>query len=307
LKKINIIGVDLGATKIAAGFFVYSGKDLQAESWQKIDTPPTAKQIVEETAMLIESLRKGRPVRGVGVGVAGPVDTKAGRVLNPPNLTQLSNFNLKKALEAKLHLPVTIENDVRAFTLGQALFGKGKGEKMVFGLTIGTGVGGGFIVEGRICRGAHDSATEIGHTVIDVNGPVCKCGRHGCLEEYISGRAIKRFTSRSPEDSEAEARAGRLAAVHAWKRYGFYLGVGLANIVNAFDPSVIVIAGGLVKASDLYFADALLVMKTGILSPLAKNTKALLVTDKKAGVMGAATLVLSETKVITKSRLLVSS
>jgi glucokinase len=164
-------------------------------------------------------------------------------------------------------------------------------------------VGGGLIINGQIYHGAHDSAGEVGHSVIDVNGPLCKCGKHGCLEEYVSGRAIKRFTNRSPEECEQEARDGRLAAIHAWKRYGFYLGTGLANIVNSFDPSVIVIAGGLVHASDLYFEEAIEVMRQGILSPLAKNTKVYLITDKKAGAMGGATLVLSGTKVITKHQI----
>jgi glucokinase len=300
LKKINAIGVDIGATKIAGGFFVFDGKDIKAESWQKIPTPKTAKEIVAEVVKMVKELQEVRPIKGVGISVAGPVDTKKGKILNPPNLIQLANVNLRQMLETKLHLPITIENDARAFTLGQALFGKAKNERLVFGLTIGTGVGGGLVANGKIFKGAHDAATEIGHTVVDVNGPLCHCGRHGCLEEYISGRAIKRFTNRTPEEAEAEARTGRLAAIHAWKRYGFYLGIGLANIVNTFDPAVIVIGGGLVNASDLYFKEALRILKEGILSPLAKNIKVILITDKKAGTLGAASLVLEKTEAMAK-------
>jgi glucokinase len=189
-------------------------------------------------------------------------------VVQAPNLPSLTSFPLKRELEERLGWPVVLENDANAAAVGEMWLGAARGCRDVVSVTLGTGVGGGVILDGQLWRGAHGSAGEIGHTTVDpFSGLKCKCGNVGCLEMFASATAIVRMTrenlSQFPqsllnrEELTAErvyeaGRDGDELAVRVFKRFGTYLGIGLANLINIIDPEIIVIAGGAVNGWTLF-------------------------------------------------------
>lgn len=287
-----VIGVDIGATKIS--FVLLKGAEVLKK--KKIVTPKTKKEIIKELGDNIKyfslKIRK-KEISGVGIGVPGPLDIQRGLILNPPNLTLLENCPLTKIVEKKFRIKIRMDNDVNCFTLAEAVLGAGKGAKIVFGLTLGTGVGGGIVIDKKIYRGAFGGAGEAGHMTINLAGSKCTCGNYGCLEEYCSERFIKRRTGLTPQELEKKARRGDKQARKVFGELGKFLGVGLVNIVNLLSPEVIVVGGGISKAGNLILESARETIKSQILSPLVKKN----VKIKKAklgefgGAIGAALLV----------------
>lgn len=271
------VGVDIGATKI--NFVLLKNEKVFKK--RKVLTPKTKEKIIkllkEEIRRLISEV-KPVEISGIGIGVPGPLDKKGDLILNPPNLKCLKNCPLAKIIEKDLKTKTKMENDVNCFALAEALRGAGKGAKIVFGLTLGSGVGGGIVIDGKIYRGAFGGAGEIGHMTINFNGPKCSCGNYGCLEVYCSEKFLKRKGRSSPK---------------IYQELGNYLGIGLANLVNLFDPEVIIIGGGIGKAADLFLPTAKKIMKKQIISPISKKY----VKIKKAklgdfaGAIGAGLLV----------------
>jgi len=210
---------------------------------------------------------------GVGVGAPGPLDRKRGVVLIAPNLGW-RNLPLRDLIQERVGLTATLDNDANCATLGEWWTGAAKGAENVVGITIGTGIGGGLILNGRLYHGASDMAGEIGHTTIDSNGRRCKCGNYGCLEAYASGPAIAeraREALAADEESmltqlvhgqleritaqtvyEASER-GDLVAREVVRETARFLGAGIANLLNTFNPDVVVIAGGVTQAGDALF------------------------------------------------------
>ena len=210
---------------------------------------------------------------GVGIGSPGPLDRKTGVVIVTPNLGW-RDFPLRDAVSKRVGLPATLDNDANCATLGEWWCGAARGGHHVVGLTIGTGIGGGLILNGELYHGASDAAGEIGHTSIDGTGRRCKCGNYGCLEAYASGPAIaeratealagdeasllrtlvdgdlSRITARTVY--EAATRGDPLAREVVRETAGF-LGTGVANLVNIFNPDVVVLAGGVTDAGDALF------------------------------------------------------
>src|ERR1043165_3714663 len=195
--------------------------------------------------------------------VPGAVDSDKAVVLQAPNLPSLINVDLKAALEQRLGWPVFLENDANAAAVGEMWLGAARGCRDVMSVTLGTGVGGGLILDGKLWRGSHGSGGEIGHTTVDpFSGLKCKCGNTGCLELVASATAIVRMTretlSQFPgsvlhhQELTAErvyeaGSAGDELALSVFKKFGTYLGIGLANLINIVDPEIIVIAGGAVN------------------------------------------------------------
>jgi glucokinase len=211
---------------------------------------------------------------GVGIGAPGPLDREEGIVIVAPNLGW-RNFPLRDRIAKRLGLPATLDNDANCATVGEWWQGAAKGGRTVVGMTIGTGVGGGVIIDGKLHHGASDVAGEIGHTTIDLNGRHCKCGNYGCLEAYASGPAI---ATRAREVLVREETAsllptmveGRLEAITAETVYkaaqqgdavaneivrdtARYLGAGIANLLNIVNADVVVVAGGVTQAGDTLF------------------------------------------------------
>ncbi len=215
----------------------------------------------------------GAEIVGVGVGAPGPLDTKSGIVLLTPNLGWV-NMPLRQIIRDRLGLPAELDNDANCAVLGEWWVGAARGSRHAIGITIGTGIGGGLILDGRLYHGASDVAGEIGHTTIDTEGRRCKCGNYGCLEAYASGPNI---AMRAIEAIEAGAETrlpgyvgGDMSRITAQTVYeaahdgdelalevvndtAKFLGAGVANLLNVFNPEVVVICGGVTLAGDHLF------------------------------------------------------
>jgi len=277
-----IIGVDLGGTNIVVGVLPFSGGEVLALRTAPTEAARGAKFVVDRIVSMIEEaiatvLQQEGGTRedfcGVGIGSPGPLDRKSGVVINTPNLGW-RNFPLRDLISNAVNLPATLDNDANCATYGEWWLGAGRGVDTLVGLTLGTGIGGGIVLNGEIFHGVSDVAGEIGHMTIDSTGRKCKCGNYGCLEAYASGPAI---ALRAIEGIEAGAETvlpdlvnGRLEDITAATVYeavvlgdpyanevmretAKFLGAGVANIVNILNPAMVVIAGGVTRAGDHLF------------------------------------------------------
>jgi glucokinase len=279
-----IIGVDLGGTKISAGAVSLDGS--RTAGVQSIATQPelgdegVAERINDLIeAVIVATMKEVGVARqdfvGVGVGAPGPLDRERGIVVVAPNLGW-NNFPLRDRVMQRIGLPVTLDNDANCATVGEWWLGAARGGRNVVGMTIGTGIGGGLIINGELYHGSSDVAGEIGHTTIDVNGRHCKCGNYGCLEAYASGPAIAtrarealvredtasllpsmvdgvldRITAELVYDA---AKKGDGLANEIVRDTARYLGAGIATLLNVINPDVVVIAGGVTRAGEALFA-----------------------------------------------------
>lgn len=276
-----IVGVDIGGTNINVGVLPFEGGAPLALRTKPTEPQRGAKFVVDRVVGLIEAAIEevmesqgvGRTAfAGVGIGSPGPLDRKTGTVISTPNLGW-RNFPLRDLIRNAVGLPATLDNDANAATYGEWWLGAGRNVNTLVGITLGTGIGGGIVLDGELYHGASDAAAEIGHMTIDSTGRKCKCGNYGCLEAYASGPAI---AARAIEGLEAGSASmlhemvGDLAdiraetvfeAVVAGDRYATevvhdtakFLGAGLANIINVLNPEIVVISGGVTRAGDHLF------------------------------------------------------
>ncbi|OGU20224.1 MAG: hypothetical protein A3K13_11415 [Gemmatimonadetes bacterium RIFCSPLOWO2_12_FULL_68_9] len=276
-----IVGVDLGGTNIVVGGVPEDGGAVYALASERTPVQLGAEAVVQVIVRMIqtcvEGTRRQAPgadVVGVGIGAPGPLDTKRGIVIFAPNLSW-HNMPLRDRIADAVRLPTTLDNDANCAVLGEWWQGAARGARFVVGLTIGTGVGGGIVLDGQLFHGAADVAGEIGHTSIDLNGRRCKCGNYGCIEAYASGPAI---AARAVEGLEAGATSrlaeyvkGDLSAIDAQVVYqasrdgddfaqevvrdtARFLGATIASVVNILNPEVVVICGGVTLAGEQLFA-----------------------------------------------------
>ncbi|HEX6745710.1 MAG TPA: ROK family protein [Longimicrobium sp.] len=281
-EKRWIAGVDLGGTNIVVGLIPIEGGEVLGLRTHPTDATRGAKYVVDKmVAMVEESIEEVTTqhgttrdaVAGVGIGSPGPLDRKTGTVINTPNLGW-RNFPLRDLMANQLHLPCTLDNDANCATYGEWWMGAGRGTQTLVGLTLGTGIGGGIVLNGEIYHGCSDVAGEIGHMTIDSNGRRCKCGNYGCLEQYASGPAI---ATRAVEGLEAGAPSllldmvgGKVEDITAATVYeavvegdpyanevmkdtAKFLGAGIASIINILNPEMVVIAGGVTRAGEHLF------------------------------------------------------
>lgn len=259
------IGIDVGGTAIKGAVIDESGK-LYGE-----DSVVTVKgeEIVNGIEVLCNRLMKlnKEKVKGVGVGCAGVIDSAGGVVVQANNLN-LFGFPMVKLLTEKINLPVKITNDANAAALGEARFGAGKSYKNSILVTLGTGVGGGIVIDGKLFEGNKSAGAEIGHMVIERGGEQCSCGRRGCFEAYSSATALKRRTKWAMEEDAGSAMwkkytsdtvTGKTAfefaetdtsAKQVVDRYIDYLACGLINLANVFRPEIIMLGGGVSKEGE---------------------------------------------------------
>ncbi|MGV3708451.1 MAG: ROK family protein [Gemmatimonas sp.] len=279
-----IIGVDLGGTNIVVG--AMSADGTRQYAMHSTPTPPKSdggsERVVQRMVEMVEAtidetLKETGAARtdilGVGIGAPGPLDRENGIVVVAPNLGW-QNVPLRSLISNAVGLPCTLDNDANCATYGEFWIGAARGAKNVVGITIGTGIGGGLIFDGKLYHGSSDVAGEIGHMTIDHTGRRCGCGNYGCLEAYTSGPNIAeraREAIRSGDISvlpsmvggdleritaatvyEA-AHKGDIVAREVVRDTAKFLGTGLANILNVFNPDVVVIAGGVTQAGDALF------------------------------------------------------
>lgn len=263
-KRRAVVGVDVGGTNIAAA--LVDGRRIS----RRTAAPTRAHEGFNRSLAQIRSVIAplSRDARAIGIGIAGIIDSTRGVVRYSPNLRGWHNVPLERILGADFGRPVRILNDANAICLGEWHFGAARGHNNVFLFSLGTGVGGAAVCEGRLLFGANGFAGEFGHTVIDLDGPRCTCGQHGHLERYagakfIVARARRKMARRksalarhkvlTPELIARAAERGDPVAREVFAETGYYIGAGIANLLALFDPEVVVIAGGIARAGGVLF------------------------------------------------------
>lgn len=268
-----VVGIDMGATHLGIILTDFSAHVIEEIEYPFYvsDGPQVCLTKIDQhiQELLSRSKLDINQISGIGMGVPGPVVVKAGEVSSPPIMPGWDGYPIRNHLETLWHVPVSIGNDAELGALGEWAYGAGRGETNLAYIKVGTGVGAGLLLDGRVYRGTTGSAGEIGHITIQVNGPLCTCGNHGCLETMAGGQAIARIAreaiqagrrtqlaASAPEkimavDVAAAAQRGDLVAQQIITDAGTYIGIALASLVNLFNPGMIVIGGGVSQLGDL--------------------------------------------------------
>lgn len=313
----SVIGVDIGGTKVACGLVDADGNIL-AQSRQPMlanDGPEPGFKAVQSA---IDSLFAGNPgpaqIKAIGICAPGPLDPTSGVVVNPPNLPCWRNFPLAARVGEVYHVPVRVDNDANAAALAETIWGAARGYRYVFYATIGTGIGTGIVLDGRIYHGRTGAAGEGGHVSIDYRGPQCPCGKRGCIEVLAAGPAIgARARTRIAADpvrgsvllglaqgqidsvsSEMVGKAyaaGDALAREILQETAELLTVWLGNIVDLFDPDVLVVGGGVAAMLSPFFDDIKRLLPRWCVNPRASEIPLRLAHyGADAGIAGAAAL-----------------
>ena len=266
-----VLATDLGGTNLRMAVIDRAGEILHRT---KYETPKSesADEIVRAVLTAADECRRATEKNGrliaVGAAVPATINAPEGTIMKAPNIPALDGFRFSAAVAEELNLPVILENDANAAAIGEHWFGASRGFENSICVTLGTGVGGGIVLNGKILRGADGTAGEIGHICVEPFGAPCGCGSRGCVEQYSSATAIVRLVSelenqypksilrgksnRTSLDVYEAGRAGDELALEVFRQMGFYLGVALADLVNVLNPEVIVIGGGAAASWDLF-------------------------------------------------------
>ncbi len=271
----NRIGIDVGGTNVKIALVDSNGKigysntiPTRAEMGYEY-TINNMKQAIKD--LMTETKLSAKDIEGIGFGLPGQVDFKSGIVRLITNIPGWVEIPLAKMIEDEFHIPTRIDNDVRCAALGELNFGAGKGCQNLICITVGTGIGSGLIINGKLVRGASNAAGEIGHIKLQMHdGPICGCGDTGCLEAFASGPAIVAMAEEyilggkstkyremangndiTPFIVAEAAKAGDAVAKRIFTRMGEYIGIGMASVVNLLNPEKIIIGGGVADAGDI--------------------------------------------------------
>jgi glucokinase len=312
-----IVGVDLGGTNIVVGAMSEDGTERIGFRSELTRASQGADAVVDRIARMVDTViaetiadtgARRSDFLGVGIGSPGPLDRARGVVIMTPNLGW-RDFPLRDEVASRVRLDATLDNDANCATLGEWWCGAAVGANNVVGVTIGTGIGGGLIIDGHLFHGASDVAGEVGHMTIDSTGRLCKCGNYGCLEAYASGPAIagrareelagdvesimpqmvdgdlERLTAQTVYDAAKQGDALARAVVRDTARF---LGAGIANLLNIFNPDVVVIMGGVTYAGDTLMEPLRAEVRRRAFRPAVDACQLLLGTlTGTAGVVGA--------------------
>jgi glucokinase len=310
MRKAATIGIDLGGTKMLLG--VLDGDSNVGYESRESSTDLDEDGLVELMVREIEEARAGRrDVEAVGLGIPATIDHEKGLAISAVNLP-IESLPIRDVLEERTGLPVFVDNDANVAALAEHLKGAGRGARDLVMLTIGTGIGGGLVLGGEIYRGANGAGAELGHVVIDMDGPRCQgnCPNRGCVEALASGTALGRegreAAEREPDSAlgrmRAEGRevdgravteaaqAGDTTALGVFDLVGRRLGVALASFANVFEPETIVIGGGVVAAGDLLLEPARVELRARALPPMNRTPVVEAELGGDAGMIGAAAM-----------------
>jgi len=310
------LGVDLGGTGVKLAITTQKGLVVAQSSFPNLN-PSDYKNVVKEIVTHFNEIKSGYKVLAAGIGVAGDVDQKHALVRFSPNL-KWKNMHLAKEFKKYLNIPVYIDNDANTAALGAyCLETKGKVNNLIC-VTLGTGIGGGFILDGKLFTGATGSAGEIGHITLYPGGHLCNCGNHGCVERYLGAPYISSefselarknnnktvsklvegdFSSVTPKIITLAANSGDQLAIDYWKSYGEKLGIVLAGLINTINPDMVVLAGGLSKAGNYILNSVKETVKKRAFKAPVKTCKIIISKyTQKLGVVGAALLATQQNK-----------
>jgi len=305
------LALDIGGTQLRASLFPLNS--TQAVTIKKIATKAPNSSTIERLIKLIESIwpTSGEIIR-IGAAIPGPVDPFTGVVFVAPNIPGWENLPLKQILQDRFHVPVVVGNDANLAALGEWKYGAGIGHKHLIYITVSTGIGGGIIEDGKLLLGKRGLAAEIGHITVDPQGPLCSCGQPGHLEAIASGTAIARWvteqiktqteasqfsllsrleTVTARDVSEAAGKQDALALA-ALERAGHCMGIGIADFLHLFNPSIVILGGGVTHSGSAFFDPMHAALRKHVMSPgyLEGLTIASAALGDDAGLLGALAL-----------------
>jgi len=251
---MNLVGIDIGGTKILIAKISKTGILKKGVRFPTSDDEP--RKVLEK---IITEIKKFGNISAVGISIAGDVDSKKGILRYSPNLPKWRNVRLKQYFEKKLHIPIVVDNDANCAAYGSYTIDGERKYKNFITVTLGTGVGGGIIIDGKLYGGSTGSAGEIGHITINPDGPKCNCGNRGCLETYIGTKGIIRTAEKlglkdkdaTPATISEKARKGNKKALKVYERFSEYLAVGIGGLINIFNPDMLTFSGGVSNNWDL--------------------------------------------------------
>jgi glucokinase len=241
-----LAGIDLGGTQVRVALARSDGR-LVASIKTKTPLLPSPQAMVDWAAAEIDHHRGREKVRSITIAAPGPIDIKRGVLVNPPNLPW-QNVPLAALMSRATGAKVHLANDADMAGLGEFHHGAGRGTKNMVYITWSTGVGGGLIIDGKLHRGGHGTAGEVGHIIVDPNGPLDNCGQRGCLEAFVSGRALAQETGRPASELFAAAKRGDREARMVVQRAARYMGMALISLTNVLDPEMFVMGGGVSRS-----------------------------------------------------------
>ncbi|MEQ9619274.1 MAG: ROK family protein [Deltaproteobacteria bacterium] len=313
----RVIGIDVGGTNLRGALVDQNGKILRREKIAS-EAHDGIEAVVENLVGLINKLSEGESPAGVGFGIPAIIDSKNGVITQAPNISKAENYPIRDVLKRKLGEGplVIVENDANCAAVGEWWLGAGKEVGSLVMLTLGTGVGGGIILDGKLWRGADGMGGEIGHTKIYPDGAKCNCENYGCLEIYSSASAIRRMVGDILEDPKVEtvlteevkgidpgripevvskaALGGDEASLGIWDEFGKALGIGIANVVNILNVEMVVIGGGVSQGWEMFIDRTRSELKKrGLKAPAERVRIMRSVLGDDEGIIGAAYLVLN--------------
>ena len=312
MKKKYVVGVDLGGTKIYTALVDLEGNIIKEKAVETLafeGENAVMGRLIDTINYVIDGSEKNL-IKSIGIGSPGPLDVKNGVIIENSNLP-FKNFEIVKTIRETYDLPTYLDNDANVATLGEFMFGAGKGtENMVF-ITASTGIGGGAVINGKLFRGTTGNALEIGHTIVANEGPRCGCGNIGCAEALGSGTAIgkrakeavatnvetslKNYENVTSKEVFKEAANGDRVAKNILETSLNYLGIAVANTITNFDPEKVVIGGGVINGGSIVLDTIRRVVGERALKTFVDScTVEKAVLGGKAGVLGAAALAITE-------------
>ncbi|MDD5431826.1 MAG: ROK family protein [Candidatus Omnitrophica bacterium] len=296
-----LIGIDLGGTNLKVALLDLNYK-IKSKQFLPTQSYNNKEKLINAICYLVNKIIKDnylnkKDIYAIGIGLPGPIDAEHGVVHSLTNIAGWRNVKLRNILEKKLALKVFIDNDVKVMTLAEFKLGSARKFKNSLCLTLGTGVGGAFILDGKIFRGTNNAAGEIGHLLLNEDGPKCNCGGKACLETYIGNSRIQEFARKvfkrniTLEEVSLLAKKQNKLAIDVWKRVGFCLGLALTGVTNILNLDAVVIGGGVSKAGKILFDEVRKTIRSRGMHVQAKHVKVLKAKlGNEAGFIGAAIL-----------------
>ncbi len=286
----SVIGIDVGGTTIELGKFRQDGT---CDASLSIHTPQPAypQAVVDAIAKAIAQIDPNSHSIAIGIGTPGPADAEGRMARYAINLAEWNDVPLADLLEAETQLPVVVANDANCAGLGEAWLGAGRHLRNLIVLTLGTGVGGAIILDGKLFVGHQGTAGELGLITINLYGPECKSGNQGSLEQHVCTAAIQRETGMKPETLARLAAKGNSQAIAFWQHYGHMLGAGVANLIYVLAPEAVILGGGICNSAEFFLPSVESEIERRVVPPSREGLQILIAKlGNHAGMVGAAKL-----------------